>query len=167
MTRRHAWFALGVMAPVGLVAFGVVLTTQYGIAACPLCVVQRMLYLAIALVAFIGLLASGRVIAYQAASAMATLSVAGAVSAGYQIYLQHHPFAATCGSGTAWWERLVDQAGQALPMLFKADGLCSDNAWSLFGLSIVEWSLVAFSGFFLLAILAIFTVASDKKKGRA
>lgn len=125
-----------------------------------------MLYLVIAVAAAFGLFSARRVAAYLAAAAMTITASAGAAIAGYQIYLQRHPFAATCGSGTAWWERFVDEAGQALPLLFKADGLCSDNAWSLLGLSIVEWSLLAFCGFALLAILAALSTTRTNKKGR-
>lgn len=147
-------FALGVVVPVVLVAVGVVLTVFFQVAACPLCIAQRMLYLAVALASALGLaFASCRMLA---APLVILSAAAGGAVAGYQIYLQRNPFVATCGDGTALWERMVEQAGQWLPLIFKADGLCSDNSWSLLGLSIVEWSLLAFSGLVVLGALSLF-----------
>ena len=150
-------FALGAIVPIVLVGVGVVLTLFYNVSACPLCIVQRMLYLAIALASGLGLAFVSRNAA-RVVAALFTLALAasGAVIAGYQIYLQRHPFVATCGDGAAWWERMVEQAGQWLPAIFKAEGICSDNAWSLFGLSIPELSLLAFCGLFILGIPALF-----------
>ena len=50
----------------------------------------------------------------------------------------------------AWWETLIDWAGEQLPSLFYASGLCSEPGWKFLGLSIAEWSLLAFS--FLTAV---------------
>ena len=154
----RALFALGVACPLALVGAGVVLTVFYNVTACPLCILQRMLYLAITLASAFGLgFVSRHAIRIVAALSAAILAAGGAVIAGYQIYLQHHPFAATCGDGAAWWERMVERAGQSLPILFKAEGLCSDDTWSLFGLSIPELSLLAFCGLFVLGMLALFS----------
>lgn len=160
---QRALFALVALVPAALIGFAVILTVGYGIAACPLCVVQRMIYLGIALAALCGFLAAGRGVAVVAAVLMLTLAATGGAIAWHQLYLQRHPFAATCGDGTAWWERLVDQAGQAIPMLFRADGLCGSSNWSMFGVSIVEWSLLAFSGLALLALLTLYSIFKNKK----
>ncbi len=151
-------FTLGVLVPTALVLAGVVLTVFYHVAACPLCIVQRGLYLAVALASLFGLAcAPRRIVRICTALIAATFAAGGAAIAGYQIHLQRNPFVATCGDGTAWWERLVEQAGELLPWLFKADGLCADTASPLLGLSIVEWSLLAFSGLFLGALLTLFS----------
>lgn len=152
-------FALGVIAPISLVAAGSVLTVFYQITACPLCIVQRILYLAIALVSGLGLAFASRHQAVRLIASLmsAVLAATGAAIAGYQIYLQRNPFAATCGDGMAWWEQLVEQAGQWVPMLFKAEGICSDIGWTLFGFSIPELSLLAFCGLFVLGLLTLFS----------
>jgi disulfide bond formation protein DsbB len=51
---------------------------------------------------------------------------------------------------------MVDWAGERLPMLFEANGLCSDPAWKFLSLSIADWSLAVFSGLFLFALYALF-----------
>lgn len=163
LPSQRALFAFGGLASVALVGFAVVLTVGYGIAACPLCIVQRMVYLALALAALFGLLARHRGIAAIAAIVMLVLAATGDAIAWHQLYLQRNPFAATCGDGMAWWERLVEQAGQVIPMLFRADGLCGSSNWSMLGISIVEWSLLAFSGLALLALLTLYAVFKNKK----
>ena len=152
----RALFALGFFVPVALVVSAIVLTVGYHVAACPLCIVQRMLYLSIAVVSLLGLV-SQRVTRVVAALIAVAASAAGAVIAGYQIYLQRNPFSATCGDGSSWWEQMVEQAGNALPLFFKADGLCSDATWSLIGVSIVESSLLAFCGLLVGGLLALFS----------
>lgn len=132
------------------------MTVFFNIAACPLCIVQRVLYLLVSLISLFGLVAAEKALCRVASAlSIAVVAASGAAVAGYQIYLQRNPFTATCGDGTAWWERLVDQAGQLLPMLFKADGLCSEDTGSILGLTIPEWSLLAFCGLFVLGLLAL------------
>jgi disulfide bond formation protein DsbB len=150
-------FALASAIPLLLVGFAAALTVLGNVAACPLCIVQRMIYLLIALVALIGYSRSNSAPCRTVmAFLIGVFSLSGAAIAGYQIYLQLHPFVATCGDGSAWWERMVESAGQAMPMLFKAEGLCSDSRWTMLGLSIVVWSLLAYLGLFLIGLLASF-----------
>jgi disulfide bond formation protein DsbB len=50
---------------------------------------------------------------------------------------------------------MVERAGEAVPILFKASGLCSDPAWKFLGFSIAEWSLGWFTLFLLVALYAL------------
>jgi disulfide bond formation protein DsbB len=72
--------------------------------------------------------------------------------AGYQVWLQRVATDVSCAQDQPWWERLVDRAGEWMPLLFRASGLCSDPAWTFLGLSIAEWSLAAFSGLILVSL---------------
>lgn len=95
--------ALGFIVPVTLVASGAVLTLAYHLAACPLCILQRMLYLVIALTSLTGFLfvRFDRLRRWVALS-MSSSSLAGGAIAAYQIHLQRNPFSATCGDGSSW-----------------------------------------------------------------
>ena len=158
VSSERICFSLGLATPILLVAFAVALTTLQHIAACPLCIVQRLLYLAIAGSSLFGLLGRSHVPLRRFSALLITLfGATGATVASYQVYLQRNPFTATCGDGSAWWERLVNLLGSMVPMLFKADGLCSDESWSLLGLSMPEWSFLAFGGMFILGLTALFT----------
>ncbi len=126
------------------------------IAACPLCILQRMLALLLFCSAAYGWFFSDRkpgcVAAYLL---MLACTAAGVFIAGYQTYLQRFARNTQCSGEAAWWELLVDWAGEKIPQLFYASGLCSDPAWKFIGLSIAEWSLVLFSGLTVLVLRSL------------
>jgi disulfide bond formation protein DsbB len=143
---------------VGLALAGgsVLLTQVLQLAACPLCITQRMLYLLLAFAAAIGLVVAARPVGRMlAALAMTATAATGAGVAAYQVWIQRFAPSITCAGKMAWWEEFVDWAGRQVPVLFQASGLCSDPAWVLLGLSIAEWSLVCFSSLFLLGLYAL------------
>ncbi len=155
LTSPRLVFAAPFAAGIGLVGGGVVLATVANLAACPLCIIQRMLYLLVSLVALLGLATprGGRILA---GLLLLATSATGAFVAGYQVWLQRFATAETsCGAAEAWWEKLVDWAGEKMPMLFLGNGMCNDRSWTLFGLSIADWSVLIFSGLTLYAIHAL------------
>ena len=149
-------FFLALAISLGLVAGGVVLAVTLNIAACPLCIAQRMLYLGVAAAALLGLALDRWRIPYLTATlVMAALSATGACVAAWQTYLQRFAVDTRCSGAMAWWEQLIDWAGEKLPLLFYASGLCSEPGWKFMGLSIAEWSLLAFSFLTALALYAL------------
>lgn len=146
-------FLLAIAAGFGLVAFGVVLSGVLNLSPCPLCIIQRMLYLLIGTFGLIGLFTAKRRLAAIALLAlMSTTAATGVFVAGYQTWLQRVVRFSSCGMEYPWWEQLVDWAGERLPLLFLATGSCADRAWTLLDLSIAEWSLLMFCallGFFV------------------
>ena len=157
----HLPFALSLLLAISSVAIAVLLSAYLQLAACPLCIVQRVLYLVVAVASTLGLFFQEQALIRKLAPLLAAISSAtGAVVAGYQIYLQHNPFAASCGTGDSWWEVGVERAGDLWPLLFKADGLCSDGGWRFIGVTLAGWSLLAFTGLFLLAVFSLFSKRS-------
>lgn len=142
------------LAACGLVAGGVFLARTLNLAACPLCILQRMLYLLLALEA---LIACGLTIRRQRLMAllMGVTALTGVYVAAYQTWLQRFAKGVSCAADQPWWERFVDWAGTQWPLLFEASGFCSEAGWKLLGLSIAEWSLIAFTAF-TCAALAMF-----------
>lgn len=141
--------------------FGAVyLGNALGLAACPLCILQRMASLGLMLAALLGLLLikwpAGRLCSHLL---MLLASASGAAVAAYQTYIQRVANDIQCSGEAAWWELLVDWAGEQSPLLFQASGLCSDPAWKLLGLSLAEYSLLAFS---LLTLLSLFALLRRK-----
>jgi disulfide bond formation protein DsbB len=146
-------FALLLVAPLGLVGSGLALAHWLHLAACPLCVLQRMLYLLLALVAAVGLLNVSSPLGRRVSALfMAVPAATGAFVAGYQTWIQVFAPETSCSSAEPWWEQFVYWAGRQAPFLFRANGLCSDPAWSFLGLSIAEWSLIAFSVMTVIAL---------------
>lgn len=148
-------FLLGGTASLGLVVCGVLLAELMRLAACPLCIWQRMLYLLFGVLAFIGLACARNALACRVlAFLMACAAGAGAGVAGYQVWIQRFAPLTTCAGKEPWWEAFVRWAGEQAPLLFKASGLCSDPAWKFLDLSIADWSLLVFCSLFILALYA-------------
>lgn len=140
-------FAATGLGALGLVIGGVVLAQTMNLAACPLCVLQRMLYLSLAAQAAIAVALAGRAPWRRLmALSMAATALAGAWIAAYQTWLQRFAKGISCTADQPWWEQFVNWAGGLWPLLFEGSGSCSEAGWRLLGLSIAEWSLVAFAG---------------------
>jgi len=139
-----------------MVGGGVILHQTLHSAACPLCISQRMLAMLLLTLAALGLVLgnnrSGRI---ATLTLMLVTTGFGAFVAGYQTWLQRFAHDTTCSGQAAWWELLIDWAGEQIPILFYASGLCSDPAFKFIGLSIAEWSLLIFSGLTLLILRSL------------
>jgi disulfide bond formation protein DsbB len=113
---------------------------------CPWCIVQRLGFLALGLLALIGLLWRGGPVLIRAQALLgALLGVLGAAAAGYQVWLQSDPERAGACVGSPV-ERMLDTLalGDLWPGFLQYDGPCDSQPWTLFGLSIPEWSLAWF-----------------------
>lgn len=156
LDNRKAPFLFVFAASLGLVLGGVALAELLRLAACPLCIIQRTLYLILAIFAAIGLAVHARPLAPRfAALAMVLNAATGIFVAGYQVWIQRFAPATDCSPYPTWWEEMVERAGEMVPILFKASGLCSDPAWKFLGLSIADWSLGWFTLFLLVALYAL------------
>ena len=107
---------------------------------CPLCVIQRYLFLAIALCCLIG--------AYCDRPRLgAGLGLIGALGGlgvvGKHLWVLAHP-GLSCGIDPL--ETMLNKIPTAtlLPWLFRADGLCEDARDTLLALSIPQWSALWF-----------------------
>jgi len=158
-TPRGLFAATG-LAAVGLVGGGMGLQQTLNIAACPLCILQRMLYLLLALEAIAAWTLAGPTQPTArprqlAALVMAATALTGAGIAAYQTWLQRFARGVSCTADQPWWENFVNWAGSQWPLLFEASGLCSEAGWKFLGLSIAEWSLIAFTSMTLAMLLAL------------
>ncbi len=122
---------------------GVALYLQHGMdmLPCPYCVIQRYLFLAVAIACLLGA-AAGKP---KFGAAMGLLGALGGLRvAGKHLYILAHP-GLSCGIDPM--ETMLNKifTAQYLPFFFKADGLCEDATAPFFGLSIPQWSFVGFS----------------------
>ncbi len=158
-------FLVVLVVGLGLTGCGVMFSSLMHLAACPLCIVQRMLYLSLALCGVLGLLLTKRRAAcFVLLPLMVSVAATGVFVAGYQSWLQRFQRFASCAADYPWWEQLVDWAGERVPLLFRASGSCSEPGWKLLGLSIAEMSLIAFSALFLLSAFALWQTARRKAR---
>lgn len=146
ISDRTACLVLGFGA-FALVGVGVVLGEALRLNPCPLCIFQRVLYLAIGCGALIA--AAGRPLRPWGLLIALMAALGGIAAAGYQGWLQWMADPALeCGFGPPnLMEQTVEWLGERWPRLFLATGFCSSKEWVFLGLSMAHWSLVAFAGY--------------------
>ncbi len=141
-----------------LLGYGLYLQHWMNLDPCPWCIVQRLGFIAVALVCLVAALhrpGPGGTMFYSGVGAL--LAAAGATAAGYHIYIQSDPKrAAECMGG--WLERWLDMTkiGKMVPPLLQYDGSCVLKPWSFLGLSIPEWSLAWFAVLFIAFVTMLF-----------
>ena len=145
-------FALITLACVGMLAFGMYLQHVVGLEPCPMCIVQRYALILVAVFAALavatgrkGLQITGGVLALLAA-------LGGAYTAAQQSWLQWYPpEVVSCGRD---FYGMIETfpLKRALPMIFRGGGDCSQIDWTFLGLSIANWSFIAFAGFTVLIV---------------
>jgi protein dithiol:quinone oxidoreductase len=132
------------IAALGLGAVGAALVTQhlFDMQPCPWCVLQRLIFVAIAAVALLGLV--WRAPAGQAVGAwlMIGLSLCGVAAALWQRFVAS--VSASCNQTLA--DRIVSGIGIDgwLPEIFQARASCAEAAAKLFGLPYEFFSLGTF-----------------------
>ena len=139
-------FAVVALACVGMLAFGLYLQHVVGLEPCPMCIVQRYALILVALCAALGAWLARGMRSQQVAMTGALLFAGGgAFVAARQSWLQWYPpEVASCGRD---FYGMIETfpLKRAIPMIFRGSGDCSAVDWTFLGLSIAEWSLVAFT----------------------
>lgn len=155
--RQRRIAALGAAAAaLLLVATAVALTEWLQLNPCPLCIFQRVLDLALAALLFsAALLVATRAARWLLAAALLVAS-GGIAVAAYQSWLQFSPPQMSCGPAAQGpIERLVTWLGEQAPLLFLATGSCESTELAILGLSLANWSLVAYVAFAALIALLL------------
>jgi len=134
-----------------LLGFGLYLEHAVGLEPCPLCIFQRVAYIAIGLFALIAAIHNPQKLFARIYTGLILItSLCGAGIAGRQIWLQHLPEdkIPECGPGL---EYMLDAFPftEALRMILSGSGECAEVQWTFLSLSIAEWSIVCFSGLIL------------------
>lgn len=157
-------FAVLFVACAALLGFGLYLQHVVGLEPCPMCILQRYAFVAIALVALIASVHGPRrtgTVLYGLL--VLTAALAGGGVAAQQTRLQlEPPSLAECGPG---FEYMVESFGlaEALPMMFRGAGDCAAIDWTFLGLTIANWSLICFA---LIALFALVMIARGGRRRR-
>ena len=137
-------FALICLACVLMLAFGLYLQHVVGLEPCPMCIVQRYALVLVAL--FTGLAGVFRNVGLRFTGGLLALvaAVGGAYTAASQSWLQWYPpEVVSCGRDLYGMIETFPLK-RALPMIFRGGGDCSKVDWTLFGLTLANWSFIAF-----------------------
>jgi protein dithiol:quinone oxidoreductase len=156
IARPRVAFALMFLVCAGLIAFALYLQHALKLEPCPMCILQRYVFIAIALVALIAALHDPRGLVLTLYGGFVILL--GLVGSGIAIrhsWVQHFP-PPNAGCGTDL-ELLMESLPFAdlLPAIFRGSGECSKVDWRFIGLSIPEWALVWFVVFIVFTFVVL------------
>lgn len=150
---RPLFFA-AFLACVAVMAGALYLEHVEGLEPCPLCIVQRIFIILFGIACLVAALHNPQVKGRRVYSVLALLFAAGgAATAGRQVWLQGVPadqLPACLPSLEFMMEALPFQEIAKLMLHGTAD--CAEVTWTLFGMSIPEWSLLAFAGCILFSL---------------
>ena len=143
-TRLPSAKLLVVVAIVCLAAVGAALVSQhlFDMQPCPWCVLQRVIFVAIALVCLIGAAIPARAGRIGAALLVELLAVCGIAAALWQ----HFKAAASASCNLTLADKIIGalRLDSLLPDVFSPRASCADAAVSLFGVPYDFWSLALF-----------------------
>ncbi len=153
------------MLSLGLVTLAVILQQvgyqEVTFLPCPLCILQRVGYLGIAIFCLLAVWLNPLKRFFHG---LAILSAAyGLLVASRQVWLLSHP-GSSCGIDPleTWINQF--QLAKGLPWLFKADGLCYTKLPAILGLQVPEWSLLWFSIFLVVLLFTFLEKHPDNLK---
>ena len=151
MTRSPRTLLLAaVVVPLAAVAAALVSQHVYDMQPCPWCVLQRVVFVAIALAALPGLLVNQAGVRRASAAAVLTLSLCGVAAALWQ----HFVAASNVSCNLTLADRIVGGLGLdgLAPQVFAAYASCADAAVKIAGISYEFYSLALFIALGLAAI---------------
>ncbi|PID45862.1 MAG: disulfide bond formation protein B [Proteobacteria bacterium] len=119
---------------------------------CPLCIFQRIAVMVLGVVFLLGAIHNpstglGRRVYGQL---VVLAALAGAAVSARHSWLQHLPpeKVPECGPGLSFWLDTLPMTS-VLDKVFNGSGECAEVEWAMFGLSMPEWTLLAFLAFAL------------------
>lgn len=141
-----------------LLGFALYLQHVQGLEPCPMCVLQRYAFVGVGVIALLAALHNPVSTGRRAYSALlVVVSLLGGGVATRHVWLEHNPPKVfDCGADLGYMMESLPLA-DALPMIFRGTGDCTQVLWRFLGLSIAEWALIWFSIFLVAAIIAATT----------
>ncbi len=143
----NRWLYLaGALFASGLMGFGLYLQYVKQQDPCPLCMVQRMIFVAILVLFAVAALHGPKRIGERVYAALiGLLSLLGVAVAARHIWIQHLPKdqVPACGPGLDYMLDTFPMA-DVLKELLHGSGECAVRGWSFLTLGIPEWSLLCY-----------------------
>jgi disulfide bond formation protein DsbB len=128
----------------GAAVVGGALLFQYvgGVQPCELCLYQRWPYYGVIVLAVLALVAGDRRVSLAILALAALAFLAGAALAFYHVGVEQHWFAgpSACSGAQITGASVADLKAQ---LLARPPVRCDEVAWSLFGVSLAGWNLLA------------------------
>lgn len=149
MTRKALLTAIAVLSFTAM-ALALVGQYQFDMRPCPWCILQRVIYLAIGLVALLGLLRPLRVAAAALALVLAGCGIAATL-------YQHFVAAKSNSCALTLADRIVSGLGldRLAPAWFEPTANCSEAIVAVLGITFDMWSLMLYCVLAAMSILAL------------
>ena len=135
------------LACAGLVGASFYVQHVLDVEPCPLCIIQRFTYLALAIVFWVAALAPRQGALQRGLFGLAAvLTLGGLGVAGYQTHLQLAPptLTGTCSASLSYMLETLSVT-DVLAQLLNAKGDCSDTSFKILGLTLAQGSLLIFT----------------------
>jgi disulfide bond formation protein DsbB len=139
-------YTLGFLACAALLAFAYYLQYYEGQDPCPLCILQRVAFLALAVIFLVAAVhGPGRIGALVYSGLLITAASIGTALAARHVWLQNLPRSQVpeCGPGLEYLVKRLPLT-EALEKIFTGSGECAEVGWTFLGLSIAGWALLWF-----------------------
>ena len=158
MLQTRSLFAIQLLICAALLGYGYYLQYVEFLDPCPLCMVQRVCFMAVGLIALLAAIHGSQGVARRVYAGLAAFAaLLGAGVAGRQIWLQHSPdgHLLECGAGLG---TMLDTMPifDVLSTILQGTGDCATVQWTFLGFSIPEWAFVCFVGILLLNLYLLF-----------
>lgn len=152
ISSRNGFF-LGFIACVSVLAFGVYLQFVEQLEPCPLCISQRLAFIATGLIFLMAAIHNRGIKIYAVLAAVSAL-VGASVSARH-VWLQHLPpeQVPECSPGLEYVFQHFPLA-DTIKLMLTGTGECAKVDWTLLGLAIPSWALITFLGLVGLAVFS-------------
>ncbi len=152
MVRARTIYIFGFLTSIGLIAYALYLQHVEYLDPCPLCIFQRIVFLALGAVCLVAAVHNPHDWGARVYPAIGSLlSIAGVGLAARHVWIQHFPQTAECGAGLDY---MLEQfpINKVFSLVLQGSGECGDVLWSFLGLSIPEWTLLIFIMFLAVSV---------------
>ena len=153
LPQNRTLYILGFLVCCGLIAVALFMQFGLGYEPCPLCIFQRLVFVAIGLICLVAALHNPDISGHKPYGSL--IGIAGLIGLGLSLrhsWLQHNPpDIAECGAGLDYWIETLP-VGEIIRKVLTGTGECSDIIWKFLGLSIPEWTAIMYLGFIIFSI---------------
>jgi protein dithiol:quinone oxidoreductase len=165
LSPRTVFVGLVLLAITAMLFARLYLQEHLGLAACPLCMTQRVFMVLCGVIALLGALHNPSSWGRRMYSALCGLSaIAGAAIAARHVWLQHLPAdqVPACGPGL---EYMLENLpfGEMWSTLLAGDGNCAEIQWTFLGFSIPEQTLAVFGVVILICLWQTLRTYPDQR----
>lgn len=139
-------YATGFVVCAALLAYAYFVQFQLGIEPCPLCIFQRIAYIAMAILFLIGAIHAPGARGRRVYGLLVFLGAcAGVAIAARHLWLQHLPPDPMAGCAPGWAYMFENfPIADAIKKAFTGHADCAEVNWTFLGLSMPFWTLVSY-----------------------